>query len=67
MNYTQRERLKKIDKGVYTYRGWRIERKVWTLPRSIEWYAIKGVEEDEYPTLREAREWIDELTKETEQ
>ena len=56
-------RLKKIDQGIYTYRGWRIERKTWTLPHSVEWYAIKGEEEDEYPTLREAREWIDELAK----
>jgi hypothetical protein len=59
----RKPRLKKIDQGIYTYRGWRIERKTWTLPHSVEWYAIKGDEEDEYPTLREAREWIDELAK----
>lgn len=56
-------KLKKIDQGIYTYRGWRIERKVWALPRSVEWRTIKGNEKDGYDTLREAREWIDALTK----
>lgn len=55
----------KIRSGVYKYRGWLIERKEWKLPREINWYATKGDEEDEYDTLREAKDWIDTLEKET--
>ena len=61
MNNKTTYTTKKIEAGVYTYRGWKIERKVWALPKCIEWCAKRESDgyDDCFDTLSDAKDGID--------
>ena len=61
MNNNTTYTAKKIEAGVYTYRGWKIERKVWALPKCTEWWAERESDgcDDCYDTLADAKDGID--------
>ena len=56
---------KKIAPGLHEYRGWKIKKRAWALPRSVEWYFSKEDEEWESPTLNEAKAEIDIIMSES--
>ena len=61
MSEEKRFTAKKIEIGVYAYRGWKIERKVWALPKCIEWWAERESDgyDECFDTLSDAKDYID--------
>jgi hypothetical protein len=61
MSKEKRFTAKKIETGVYVYRGWKIERKVWALPKCTEWWAERESDgyDECFDTLSDAKDGID--------